>query len=192
MFSWPHAPFVFSIIQPYPLVAISVFFYLEFAWGGAPPPFYAEAFPSPSTLVEVVLHPPSPANLHNYSSRGECPSPLSRGAFHMTVTVTSFLLSKDAGLVLPLLTSPAGLFIYSSNGECPTPTLRSSGHPALFATCLFFFQLLVYYSVKFSFSLFYLGGGHSIQGAMLICPRVVCGSTACCLAHLVLCFSQAG
>jgi hypothetical protein len=32
-----HAPFVFSSIQPYPSVAIAVFFYLEFAWEGAPP-----------------------------------------------------------------------------------------------------------------------------------------------------------
>jgi hypothetical protein len=35
-FSWTHAPFVFSSIQPYSHVAIAVFFYyLEFAWGGA-------------------------------------------------------------------------------------------------------------------------------------------------------------
>jgi hypothetical protein len=40
-FSWPHAPFLFSSIQPYLPVAIAVFFYyyyLEFGWGGAPPP----------------------------------------------------------------------------------------------------------------------------------------------------------
>jgi hypothetical protein len=29
-------------------------------------------------------------------------------------------------------------------------------------------------------------GGQSVQGAMLIWPRVVCGSTACRLAHLVV------
>jgi hypothetical protein len=51
----------------------------------------------------------------------------------------------------------------------------------------FFFQLLVYYSVCF-FPYFPLGGG---QEAMLICPRVLYGSTTCCLfAHLVVC--QAG
>jgi hypothetical protein len=38
---------------------------------------------------------------------------------------------------------------------------------------------------------FYPGWGQSVQGAMLIWPRVVCGSTACCLAHLVVCFSWA-
>jgi hypothetical protein len=45
----------------------------------------------------------------------------------------------------------------------------------------------------FSFFLFFsLGGGQSVQGAMLIWPRVVCGSTVCRLAHLVVCFFQAG
>jgi hypothetical protein len=71
-----------------------------------------------------------------------------------------------------------------------SPTLWSSGCPTLFAKCLFF-QLLVYYSVWF-FSLFFPGWGWSVQGAMLIWPRVVWGSTACRLAHLVVCFSQAG
>jgi hypothetical protein len=37
------------------------------------------------------------------------------------------------------------------------------------------------------FFLFSLGGGQSAQGAMLIWPRVVCGSTTCCLGHLVVC-----
>jgi hypothetical protein len=36
------------------------------------------------------------------------------------------------------------------------------------------------------FLFFSLGGGRSVQGAMLICPRIVCGSTTCCLAHLVV------
>jgi hypothetical protein len=33
-----HAPFIFFSIQAYLLVAIAVIFYLEFAWGCAPPP----------------------------------------------------------------------------------------------------------------------------------------------------------
>jgi hypothetical protein len=36
------------------------------------------------------------------------------------------------------------------------------------------------------FLLFSLGGGQSVQGAMLIWPRVVCGSTGYHLAHLVV------
>jgi hypothetical protein len=47
-----------------------------------------------------------------------------------------------------------------------------------------FFVVIAYYSVFFLFS---LGGGQSVQEAMLIWPRVVCGSTACHLAHLVVC-----
>jgi hypothetical protein len=39
----------------------------------------------------------------------------------MTVTVTSFLHSKVAGWVLPLLPSPAGLFIYSLREGLPIP-----------------------------------------------------------------------
>jgi hypothetical protein len=48
-----------------------------------------------------------------------------------------------------------------------------------------FFVVIAYYSVFFIFN---LGGGQSVQGAMLIWPMVVCGSTTCCIAHLVLLF----
>jgi hypothetical protein len=52
------------------------------------------------------------------------------------------------------------------------------------------FLLLLF--IQFFFFLFFpLCWGQSVQGAMLIWPRVVCGSTECCLAHLVVCFSQA-
>jgi hypothetical protein len=69
------------------------------------------------------------------------------------------------------------------------PTLQSWGAPPsffFFLSCLFIIQF-----VFFSFFSPWVGG-RSIQGAMLICPRVVCGSTVCCLAHLLVCFSQAG
>jgi hypothetical protein len=39
------------------------------------------------------------------------------------------------------------------------------------------------------FFLFSLGGGWSVQGDILIWPRVFCGSTAYRLAHLVVCVS---
>jgi hypothetical protein len=72
------------------------------------------------------------------------------------------------------------LFIYSSRKDFLSPPLWHSGHPTLFAVCLYF--LITYYSV----SLFSPGGGWSVQGAMLIWPRVVCGITAYRLAHLVV------
>jgi hypothetical protein len=72
--------------------------------------------------------------------------------------------------------------------DFPFPPLWHSGHPALFATCLFLLLLLIIQG----FFLFSLGGGQSVQDAMLIWPRVVCGSTACCLAHLVICVFPSG
>jgi hypothetical protein len=97
-FSWMHAPFVFSSIQPYPPVAISVLFYLEFLSGGVCHTLAA--------LGHLLLSKytggggatlPSPVSLFIYSSCGGVPSPLSSGAFHMTAIVTSFPHSKVAG-----------------------------------------------------------------------------------------------
>jgi hypothetical protein len=51
-----------------------------------------------------------------------------------------------------------------------------------------FFVVIAYYSVFFLFS---LSGGSSVQGAILIWPRIVCGSTECCLAYLWSDSSQA-
>jgi hypothetical protein len=50
--------------------------------------------------------------------------------------------------------------------------------------CSMSFFVIAYYSVFFFF--FSLGGGWSVQGAMLIWTRIVCGSTVCCLSHLVV------
>jgi hypothetical protein len=63
----------------------------------------------------------------------------------------------------------------------------------LFAMCLFFFFNCLFI-IQFGFFLFFFSwvGGQSIQGAMLIWSRFFCGNTACRLAHLVVCFSQAG
>jgi hypothetical protein len=86
--------------------------------------------------------------------------------------------------VLPLLPSLACLLIYSSVRDCPSP-LQCSGHPALFATCLF----LLF--IQFFFFLFFPWVGVGLSRGYADLPRVVCGSTSCCLAHLVVCFSQA-
>jgi hypothetical protein len=148
--------------------------------GRAFPPISSGAFHTTATVIGLPLsmvagQVPLPM--------GSAPSPLSCG-----VAVTSFPLSKVAVWVPRLLTSLAGLFIYSLCGKCPSPTVQSSGHPALFAMCLFFFSCLFIIQLGF-FSFFSLGGGQSVQGAMLICPRVVCGSTTCC-SVLLLCSSK--
>jgi hypothetical protein len=62
----------------------------------------------------------------------------------------------------------------------PLPTFSTQGTPP--SLLHVFFVVIAYYSV----SLFPLDGGWSVQGAMLIWPRVVCGSTTCSLAHLVV------
>jgi hypothetical protein len=93
-----------------------------------------QAFPFPSTLREVTLHPLSQACVFVYSSHGKWCSPISCGVF---LPLPLLLLLLDAGQLLPLLPSPAGLFIYSSMRDFPSHPLLCSGHPALLATCLF-------------------------------------------------------
>jgi hypothetical protein len=51
--------------------------------------------------------------------------------------------------------------------------------------------LLLLLIIQFFF-LFSLCGGQSVHGALLMWPSVVCGSTACRLAHLVVCFFPSG
>jgi hypothetical protein len=69
--------------------------------------------------------------------------------------------------------------LFTVLGGIPLPHFSVQGAPHSLQHV--FIVLIAYYSV----SLFFLFGGRSVQGAMLIWPRVVCGSTAYCLAHLV-------
>jgi hypothetical protein len=69
--------------------------------------------------------------------------------------------------------------------DFPSPALWGSGHPALFAMCLYCSYCLL---LCCSVSLFSLGEGQSVQGAMLIWPRDVCVITTYSLAHLVRIF----
>jgi hypothetical protein len=109
-------------------------------------------------------------------------SPLFCGVFLPRLLLQAFPLLV-AGHVLPLLLSLAQL-VYLQLGEgLSLPPLQCLGCPALFATCLFFCYCLLF---RFFF-LFSLGRGQFVQGAMLIWPRVVWGSTTCRLAHLVVC-----
>jgi hypothetical protein len=84
-----------------------------------------------------------------------------------------------AGCVPLLLPSPAGLLW----GISPLPLFSAQGTPP--SLLCDFFVLIAYYSVCVFF-LFSLGGGQSVQGDMLIWPRVVYGSITCHLAHLVV------
>jgi hypothetical protein len=95
-----------------------------------------QAFPFPSTLGEVTLHPHSQAGMFIYSSHGKWVFPPLLWSFPPTAAFTSFP-TPDCCVLLLLLPSLAGLFIYSSVRDCLSPTLQHSGHPVLFATCLF-------------------------------------------------------
>jgi hypothetical protein len=160
--------------------------------GSGPSPLSCVVFLPPPLLQAFLLLVagwslplmPSPAGVFIYSSRGKWAFLPSCGVFLPSPLLQTFLLLVAGWVPLLLLPSLAGLFIYSSVGDCPSPPLRLSGHPALLAMCLF----CCYYSV----SLFSLGGDWSVQGAMLIWPRVVCGSTVCCLAYLVVCIFPSG
>jgi hypothetical protein len=171
-----------------------------------------QAFPFPSTLGEVTLHLLSQACVYIYSSRGKWVFPLSCRVFPPPLLLQAFLLLIGGHVLLLLL---ASVLVYSSRGRWVFPPLlwrfptsatltsswllvvRSRSLPLwpglapspFFGTwgtppsllCVFIF-LIAYYSV----SLFSPGGGRSVQGAMLVWPRDVCGSTRYHLAHLVV------
>jgi hypothetical protein len=64
------------------------------------------------------------------------------------------------------------------DSPAPPPRLRCSESPPP-SLLHVFFVVIAYYSV----SVFSLGGGRSVQGAILIWPKFVCGSTMYRLAH---------
>jgi hypothetical protein len=107
-----------------------------------------QAFPFPSTLGEVTLHPLSEACVFIYSSCGKWVFPLSCGVFLPLPLLQAFLLLV-AGRVLLLLPSLAGLFIYSSVRDCPSPLFGTQGAPP--SLLRVFFVVIAYYSVFFSF-----------------------------------------
>jgi hypothetical protein len=80
------------------------------------------------------------------------------------------------------LSCPPSLFIYSPRKDSLPPIFGAQCAPPSFPRV--FIVFIAYYSV----SLFFLGGGWSVQGAMLLWPMVVCGSTTYREAHLVCIF----
>jgi hypothetical protein len=182
-----HFPSTLGEVVLYPPSPAAVFIYsshgkwhLPSLLWSFPPTATFTSFPAPGFWVMPLLLP-SLASLFIYSSRGKWPFPFLLWSFLPTVTFTSFPSSRLLGGCCH------SCFLQPACEGFPLPHLRHSGHPALFATCLFYCCLLF----SWVFSLFSLGGGWSVQGDMLIWPMVVCGSTTRCLAHPVICFSQA-
>jgi hypothetical protein len=137
-----------------------------------------QPFPFPSTLGKVTLHPLSQASMFIYSSHEKWAFLPLLWSFPPTATFTSFPTPDCWACAAAPAFSSRLVYLQFCEGF-PSHPLQHSGHPALFATCLFCYCLL------FSFS-FFPGWGSVCPGAMLIWPRVVCGSTAYHLAHLVV------
>jgi hypothetical protein len=86
-----------------------------------------QAFPFPSTLGEVTLHPLSQASMFVYSSHGKWVFPPLLWSFPPTASFTSFP-TRDYWAVLLLL--PAAMFVYSSRGKWVFPPLLWSFPPS--------------------------------------------------------------
>jgi hypothetical protein len=122
-----------------------------------------QAFPFPSTLGEVTLHQLSRACVFIYSSHGSYIPPLlwslpPTGAFTSFPTLDCWVCAA----------APA----FSSCLVRDFPSLSSVlrvPHPL----CYMSFLLLL---LIIQFLFFSLGGGCFVQGAILIWPRIVCGS----------------
>jgi hypothetical protein len=149
-----------------------------------------QAFSFPSTLGEVTLHPLSQACLFIYSSHGKWVFPPPLWSFPPITTFTSFpapdcMCCQSCLLRLACLYTahvgsglPPSLCWFVRDFPSPTLMLRAP-HPLCYVSSLLLLLII-------QFLLFSLGGGWSVQGAMLIWSRIVCGSTVYCLAHLVV------
>jgi hypothetical protein len=142
-----------------------------------PPTVTFTSFPTPDCLGVLLL---LSAGMFVYRSCGKWVFPLSCAVF-LPRPLSQLFPLLVAGRVLLLLPSPAWLVYLQFWEGFPSPLFSAQGAPPSLP-CVFI-VLIAYYSV----SLFSPGGGRSVQGAVLIWPRVVCGSTTSRLAHLVVC-----
>jgi hypothetical protein len=139
-----------------------------------------QAFPFPSTLGEVTLHQLSQAGLFIYISYGKWAFTPLLWSFPPTATYTSFPAPGCWARAAPAFSSRLVYIQFCEGLPLPSSSVLRAPRPL----CYVSFLLLLIIQVFFLFS---VGGGLVCQGAMLIWPRVVCGSTACRLAHFVVC-----
>jgi hypothetical protein len=136
-----------------------------------PPTATFTSFPAPDCWVGLLL---LLAAVFVYSSRGRWVFPPPLWSFPPSTTLRSFPAPGCwVHAPTPARGSPArcGLFIYSSGKDSHLPLFGAQGAPP--SLLRVFIVLIAYYSV----SLISLGGGRSVQGAMLFWPRVAYGST---------------
>jgi hypothetical protein len=135
-----------------------------------PPTTTFTSFPTPDYWAVLLL---LPAAVFVYSSRGKWVFPSLLWSFPLSATLTSFPAPHCWALPCShrSLSGPPGLFVYSSGKDSLSPIFSAQCAPPSFPRV--FIVLIAYYSV----SLFSSGGGRSVQKAMLLWPRLVCGST---------------
>jgi hypothetical protein len=139
------------------------------------------SFPAPDCWC-VLLLLPSPAGLFIYSSCGKWVFPSLLWSFPLTATFTSFPAPGCwACATAPDFSSWLVYLQFREGLPLPTSLVLRVSRPLCYVSFLLLLLIIQF------FFLFSMDGGQSVQRAMLVCPRAVCGSTACCLAHLVVC-----
>jgi hypothetical protein len=135
-------------------------------------------FPAPDYWVVLLLLPTA---MFVYSSRGKWVFPPLLGSFPPCTTLTSFptqgCWARAPTPARASLGCPACLFTVL--GRIPFPQSSALRAPHRLSHVSLLFLLL---STQFLF--FSPGGGQSVQGAMLLWPRLVCGSTVAHLVHV--------
>jgi hypothetical protein len=129
-------------------------------------------FPPPHYWAVLLL---LPAAMFVYSSRGKWVFPPLLWSFPPSATLTSFP-APGCWVCVPAPTrgSPACLAcLFTVPGRIPFPQSSALRAPHPLSCVSYLFLLLITQFLFFS-----LGGGQSVQGAMLLWPRLVCGSTA--------------
>jgi hypothetical protein len=181
-------PSTLGKVTLHPLVRPACLFIVHVGGGSSPllcsfPPMATfRSFPAPDYWAVLLL---LPAPMFVYSSRGKWVFPHLLWSFPPSTTLQAFLLlvAGHAPPLPPEALRPGWLVYLQSREGFPSPNLWRSVCPTLFPTCLY-----CSYCLLLSFSFCPPGGGWSVQGAMLLWPRLVCGSTAYSEARLVRVF----
>jgi hypothetical protein len=165
--------------------AAAGFVYLEFSWIHIPFVFSSIQSYQPFSIAVFFFF--------NYSLHGEVPLSLCLVELSSWQPLLQAFPSPNCwvGATSPAFSAQL-VYLQFAWGIAPYPLSGAWGaQPSLLHVFFFFSCLFIIQFVFFSFFSPWVGG-RSIQGAMLIWPRVVCGSTTRCLAHLVVCISWAG
>jgi hypothetical protein len=175
-------------VTPHPPSLAGVFIYSSVGSGSSPlscgvflPLPLLHAF---LLLLVGQMPPPLPSLddlfIYSHVGSGPPPSPVEFSSHCRFYKLScSWLLGRCC---CSCLLRPTSLFTVPR--DCPPTLFGIQGTPPSLL-CVFFYCCLL-------FSLFSMGGVWSFLGAMPLWPKVVCGSTTCCLAHLVVCIFPSG